>query len=441
MINRIKNMFFKDRTGRSGMINLALRPVGLVISLIYTPLLLSYLGDEKYGLWATLLSIINWVNYFDVGIGNGLRNLLSKEISDNKESDVQKSVSTAYVILSGISALLLIVLLLSVVVINWNGVLSTKIDMRAPLAISFALIVVNFVLSLINTLLYAMQKSERVAVCNCITQLVNLVGLIVLRLTTNSSLVAISILFGASSMIIHVINSLNIFKKHSFLRPKIKCFSKEKISGICSVGIKFFVIQIMGIFLFTVDNLLISHYFGPAAVTPFSITNKVFNTAYSVFAAFMVPFWSRSSVAFKNCDLQWIKSSVRKTCYMCGLFIAGFILLAVLFKPIVSVWLGKDLEYEPWLIPVMCTFYCLFSLLCVECQFINGSGNINVQLISYLVIGIANIPLSIFMGVNMNMGAVGVRLATTILIFFEVIILGFNLCSIIKKANRRRAII
>ena len=436
MISRIKNMFFKDRTGRSGMINLALKPVSLVISLIYTPILLSYLGDERYGLWATLLSIINWVNYFDVGIGNGLRNLLSKEIADKKELDAQKSVSTAYIILSGISSILLILLLVSVAFVNWNGIFSTEIDMRAPVAISFTLIIINFVLSLINTLLYALQKSERIAICNCIAQLINLFGLIALKQFTTSSLIAISILFGASSMIVHVTNSLTLYRKYGFLRPKFKYFSKEKIASICSVGMKFFVIQIMSIFIFTVDNLLISHFIGPESVTPFSITHKVFNTAYSVFAAFMVPFWSRATVAFKNHDIPWLKSSIRKTGLMCAVFIAGYILLAVLFKPIVSVWLGKDLNYEPGLILVMCAFFCLFSLLCVECQFINGSGKINVQLISYVVIGIANIPLSIFMGVHMNMGTVGVRLATTILIFFEVIILGFNLLSIIIKSKK-----
>ena len=84
----------------------------------------------------------------------------------------------------------------------------------------------------------------------------------------------------------------------------------------------------------------------------------------------------------------------------------------------------------------MCLFYCLFSILCVECQFINGSGKINVQLISYIIIGIANIPFSIFLGVNCNMGVVGVRLATTILVLIEVVVLFINLLFIISKKSK-----
>ena len=47
-----------DKTIRSSFINLLLKPVNLILTLVYTPLLLSYLGDTRYGLWAIILSII-----------------------------------------------------------------------------------------------------------------------------------------------------------------------------------------------------------------------------------------------------------------------------------------------------------------------------------------------------------------------------------------------
>lgn len=70
-----------DKTIRSSFINLLLKPVNLILTLVYTPLLLSYLGDTRYGLWAIILSIISWVNYCDIGIGHGLRNILAKEFT------------------------------------------------------------------------------------------------------------------------------------------------------------------------------------------------------------------------------------------------------------------------------------------------------------------------------------------------------------------------
>ena len=78
--NMIEKVVFNDKTAKWNYY-MMLKPVSMILSLMYTPILLNYLGNEKYGLWATLLSVINWVNYFDVGIGNGLRNLLAKELS------------------------------------------------------------------------------------------------------------------------------------------------------------------------------------------------------------------------------------------------------------------------------------------------------------------------------------------------------------------------
>ena len=82
-------------TEKSGFINMLIKPANILISFIYTPILLTFLGDERYGIWATILSIITWINFFDVGIGNGLRNLLTKEIACNDQLESHKSVSTS----------------------------------------------------------------------------------------------------------------------------------------------------------------------------------------------------------------------------------------------------------------------------------------------------------------------------------------------------------
>lgn len=441
MISKIKGVLKElknnNATARSGVINMLVKPISMILSLIYTPLLVSYLGDEKYGLWATLLSIISWVNYFDVGIGNGLRNLLSKEISQRKFDDAKKSVSTAYVILTGIASVLYIILLISVFAFNWEAIFSTEIDMRATLLISFTFICVNFVLALSRTLLYALQKSEEVAIRNCVVQLINLVALLFIRRVSSGSLVAMAIVFGASSTIVHIGTTYNILRRESYLRINFRFFTRDKIGEIGKVGVKFFIIQIMALMVFTVDNLLITHFFGATEVTPFSIANRVFNTAYSMLAAFLVPYWSRSTVAFSNKDIKWLKTSLSQVAKITALFICGYLLLLAVFKPVVNIWMGRELPFGPGIPEIMCAFYVFYSILGVECQFINGSGQIGVQLITYIIAGIANIPLSIFFGVNLNMGSFGVRLASTMLVFMQIIVLGFNLKSILKRISEQ----
>ena len=49
MIKEKINAALKDKIARSSITNLFIKPISLILSFIYTPLLLSYLGDEKYG--------------------------------------------------------------------------------------------------------------------------------------------------------------------------------------------------------------------------------------------------------------------------------------------------------------------------------------------------------------------------------------------------------
>ena len=425
-----------SRTERSGIINMALKPISFILSILYTPILLSYLGDESYGLWATLLSIINWVNYFDVGIGHGFRNLLSSELGENKLEEAKKSVSTAYIILSIIATILLLVIIIISCFIDWNKVFSTKINIRVPLMISFAFICINFVLALANNLLYALQLSERVALRSCLVQTMNIILLLILSKVSHGSLLLVSIMFGSTTMIVHLYNTISVMKKYTYLIPSFASFAKEKIKTICNIGLKFFIIQIMCVLVFTVDNIIITHYFGAIYATPFSIAHKVYNTIYSIFAAFMMPYWSRSTVAYSKGDVVWFKSSIKKTALICTLFCFGYLLFIPFFKPLVSIWLHKELEFQNGLIIVMAIYFIFYSILTLECQFINGTGQLNVQLIMYCFIGIINIPLSIFLGVYCGLSSVGVRLATTILVAAASLVLGINLYNIIKKSNQ-----
>lgn len=428
--------FIKEKIGsteRSAIINMILKPVSAVLGLVYTPMLLNYLGDEKYGLWATILSIITWINFFDVGIGNGLRNVLSKILVEGKKIEAKKAVSTAYIILTIISIILLIILVCIAIFINWNVIFSTTISMKIVMLITFIFICINFVLSLSNTMLYALHQAEKVSIRNCFVQIANIFLIFIISRFTYENLIAMAIIFGGTNTIFYVESSIHVFKKNKYLIPSIRLFDKAMIKDICSIGIRFFIIQIMGLLLFTVDNMLITHYFGATVATPFTITNKIFNTIYSAFAAFIVPYWSKTTVAVSKKNISWIKCSIKKVTFVAGIFICFYIFMGIIFSPVMKIWLHKELLFQSGLVSIMVLFYSLYTLLGVECQFINGIGKIETQLVIYIIIGTINVPLSIFLGVYVGLGCVGIRLATTILVAIAVMVLAVNLRKTIKE--------
>ena len=56
---------------------------GIFISLLVVPVTIKFLNPTEYGIWLTLNSILLWINTFDIGLGNGLRNKLSEAFADN----------------------------------------------------------------------------------------------------------------------------------------------------------------------------------------------------------------------------------------------------------------------------------------------------------------------------------------------------------------------
>ena len=208
-----------------------LKPLSILLNVIYTPLLLNFLGNKKYGLWATVLSIIIWVNYFDVGIGNGLRNVLSKDLANKNYVEAKKSISTAYIILSAISSCLFIILMLIGYIANWNEILSTDVSMRVPIIISFSFICLNLVLSLSNTVFYSLQRPEVVSLRGCISQLINILGIIIISKFISEDLISISILFVysifSSLLLVFACTGTKSFGKNTILRLKNSIYKKK----------------------------------------------------------------------------------------------------------------------------------------------------------------------------------------------------------------------
>src|SRR4051812_23716437 len=92
---------------------IAARGVGVSPPLITVPLTLHYLGAERYGLWATLSSLIALASFADFGLGNGLLNALSSAHGRDDREAGAREVSTAFILLLAVAATLCVAFLLA----------------------------------------------------------------------------------------------------------------------------------------------------------------------------------------------------------------------------------------------------------------------------------------------------------------------------------------
>ena len=65
-------------------------------SFLAIPVMISYLGVAQFGVWSTLLTIMSWVVFFDLGVGNGLRNKVAESLAIGRHDLAQAYISSAY---------------------------------------------------------------------------------------------------------------------------------------------------------------------------------------------------------------------------------------------------------------------------------------------------------------------------------------------------------
>jgi O-antigen/teichoic acid export membrane protein len=149
ILTKIKEYFLRghERTIRAKKNILALfilNGYSVAITFALIPLTLKLLDEYKYGIWITLFNMLSWISIFDIGIGNGLRNKFSDAIAKNKTFEARQYVSTAYVLMFGISVFLIGVFVFPWLILDWSLVFKTPREMNEDI---FFLIGVTFLLT------------------------------------------------------------------------------------------------------------------------------------------------------------------------------------------------------------------------------------------------------------------------------------------------------
>src|ERR1035437_3613086 len=96
----------------------------ILINLLLVPLTLNYLNPVKYGIWITLTSLVGWFGFFDIGLGNGLRNRFAEAIAIGNHKLAKTYVSTTYAILIIIITIVLVFFYIINFFLDWGVILN-----------------------------------------------------------------------------------------------------------------------------------------------------------------------------------------------------------------------------------------------------------------------------------------------------------------------------
>ncbi len=397
-----------------------IKGLSILTSLLLVPITIKLLDQEKYGIWMTIYSIVTWFNIMDMGLGNGFRNKFAEAFAHKNKKLSQEYIQTLYSSMALISIGIWGVFLLIHPFLNWYKILNIPASFNENINTILIVVVSLFCAQLftknISTIFLSLQKT---AISNSLlffANLISLSGIFILKSTGQESLLSIATVFMLSPLIVYSAATAIVFKGIlKNFRLKISFHISKKIFGeLMTLGIKFFIIQITGIIIFSSANIIITQLYGPSYVTPYNVANRLFLTTQSIFTIITTPFWTAFTEAHTLNDFNWIKKAIKKLVQIWGIFSIGIFMLWLISPVIFKIWVGKDVVI-PFTLSLQFAINSIISTFQGPFIFyIYGVGKIKLIFFITIFQSIIYIPLAIIFSKTLNMNTTGVILATNI---------------------------
>lgn len=392
---------------------IGIRGISMILTLISAPIMLHHVDRADYGVLLTLTSIVGWVGYMDIGLGNGLRNKLPEFIANNDFNSAKKIVSSCYTTLAIYVALIITVFLIISPFVDWLEVLNSPTsdakEIRELTNVVFIAFCIQFLLGLLNSILFAYQMPAFQSLFTFVGQALALIALIIQVFVFNiTSVLQIGVVNSIIPPLVLFCGSIGLFRtKLRKIAPSLKYVDLNSVSGILGLGMKFFVIQMITIVLFQANSIIIARVVNPEAVVEYNLAFKYISVLTMVFNIIITPVWSATTDAYVRSDFDWIRKTLSISRKVCFLIIGVGFIMALFSKHVFALWLGKDSIDISYTTTAFVLLYISFEMLYkVYGTIINGTGKVFAQMVITGVIAICYVPLAVTLGRKFGLSGV-----------------------------------
>lgn len=374
----------------------------VLVNLIAVRLVLGYLGSERYGAWMTISSLLAWLAIADFGLGNGLITSLSEAYAHQHRDRAQQAVATAFWLLVVIAIVLWLVLGGVALLVDWGWLLNVRaLDAQAEvnLAVFVALFItlLGLPLSIIERIYRAYQEGASANYWSAVSSVLSLVALIIAT-SMRGDLMWLIVAFSGMSVVVQIVSALWIFGwRMPWLRPALSAVDLDQSRSLVTTSLQLFVLQIAALVILQSDNLIIARMLGAEAVTPYSITWRLFNYA-SLLMSFTAPvLWPAYAEANARGDVNWMRRAFfRSTATNFVITTALCLLLVLIGQWFVRIWTGSTEAVAPFMVFVGMALWNMISVLTTASFTLLGSlGRLRWPVVYGVLAALANIVFSI----------------------------------------------
>ncbi len=325
---------------RDTLANLVGAILPMFVLIITVPLYLKILGDMRYGVLALVWLVLGYFSFLDMGLGRATSNHIAR-LKDAKDRDRGEIFWSAITVNSAFG-LLAALILWSIGSYLLTNVLKIPVELRDEAVDALPWMIATLPLALITSVLNgALEGRGKFIVVN---------GLQVSG-TIFFQLVPLLVAYRYSPSLSYVIPAAVLTRAFMNIPVFVACIYCVRLSSLPGVSISAMksllayggwvaVSGIIGPIIETVDRLLIGIMLGPQAVTyytvPYQLVTKARVIPGSLSRVLFPRFSADSSI---GADKLAFRSLLVLLVVMTPVVVCGILLL----KPLMTIWIGKDL--------------------------------------------------------------------------------------------------
>jgi len=329
--------------------------VGLAVGVVVMPFLIHRLGQVTYGLWILIGSLTNYFGLMDLGIRGSVGRYVAFHRAKNDADGVNRTLSTAIVILSGVALLAVIgTLALQVVFFEPFDVPADQVvSVRWALFIVGLNLALTFPLSVFDGTLWAFQRFDVLNRIDIPLHLARL-GLTYWWIGSGGGLVALALITLGTTLAGGVAKGVLSFREDPRLRVNVRLLDRATAWALLAYGFWSFL-QALAVMISTQMGLVITGaWLAVSYVTSYHIALRLANIV-SAFLMAGTGVLTPVATAFHAADDH---EQQKKLFLAGGRFCTAFtlyfvILLVFLGESLIRVWVGPSLLEAADLLVVM----------------------------------------------------------------------------------------
>lgn len=387
-----------------------------LVQLLYTPLLISKLGQSEYGLYSLINSVIGYLTVLDLGFGNAIIVYTAKYRATKKYDEEKKlhgMFKRIFSIIGMVAACIGLVLFLNVDNLFGKTMTATELSEAKimMLILSFNLFI-TFQFSIYSSIISAYEKftyQKIMAILNTILKPIFMIPLLFLGYKSIAMTIVITIV-----NIIILLSNYMYCKKKLDINIKFLGFNKELFKTILGYSIWIFLGVIVDKVNWSVDQFVLGAVVGTVAVSIYSTAstlNTLFINLSTAISGVMLPKMSKmvaKNASEKELTDEFIK--VGRIQYLVVFLMASG--LVMFGKEFIIAWVGKKFETSYYVALILILPLCIPLIQNLGLSIMQAKNKYRFRTISMSIMSVFNIILSIFLA--KEYGPVGSAVGTAI---------------------------